>query len=342
MVSIEENISLSAYTTFKTGGRARFFAEVKNDTDMAAALSFARKRNLPIFVLGGGSNILIGDGGFPGLVIAIKFKSISFEPINDSRERLVVGAGENWDDVVLVAVERGLWGIENLSGIPGTVGGAVVGNIGAYGEEVKDTLDFVKAYQEETGTEKIFSASELSLSYRSSFFKSPEGRKYILVSAAFQLSKKRNPKLEYKDLAERFSGNVVAEIKEIREAVIAIRKLKLPDWKSVPTAGSYFKNPFVTEAVYQSLLARFPDMPVPRKEGGMIKISAAWLIDKVCGLKGFRSGTVSTHEKQALVVIADLGATSKEIRAFGDMLSKKVFDVTSIMLEPEVEFVGTF
>ncbi len=342
MLSIQENNLLSTYTTFKTGGPARFFAEVSNDTEMVSAISFARKRDLPVFFLGSGSNSLVSDRGFLGLVIKVMYRGVSCEPISDSRIRLLVGAGEVWDDVVSFSVKKGLWGIENLSGIPGTVGGAVVGNIGAYGEEVKDTLDFVTTYDCLTGEEKIFSANEISLSYRSSFFKSKEGRRYVVVSAAFQLSTKGKPSIEYKDLALYFREKTPSSIEEVREAVLSIRAAKLPDWRQVPTVGSYFKNPRVTSSVYETLKVRFPEIPPARNEEGVVKISAAWLLDKVCGLKGFTLGNVSTHDRQALVVITNGKATSKEIFMFGEMISKKVFDATGIILEREVELIGDF
>lgn len=342
MISIEENISISEYTTFKTGGPARFFTEVSNDTDIVSAISFARERNLSFLFLGGGSNILVADSGFDGLVIKLNYKGISIESISDSRIRISVGSGETWDDVVAYSVKHGLWGIENMSGIPGTVGGAVVGNIGAYGQEIKDSLDYVKTYNCKTGEEKVFSASELSLSYRSSYFKSEEGKHYVVVSAAFQLSTKKLPIIEYKDLNVFFKGIAPAEPKDVREAVLSIRSKKLPDWRKVRTAGSYFKNPRITSATYESLKSSFPEIPQARNESGLFKISAAWLLDKVCGFKGFTLGNVSTYENQALVIVASSEATSKEIRAFGELLAKKVLDKTNIILEPEVEFVGKF
>lgn len=342
MISIEENILLSKYTTFKTGGPARFFTEVSNDTDIVSAISFAREQNLPFLFLGGGSNILVADSGFNGLVIKLNYKGISANLISDSRVRILVGSGEVWDDVVDYSVKDNLWGIENLSGIPGTVGGAVVGNIGAYGQEIKDSLDFVKTYNCKTGEERVFSASELSLSYRSSFFKSEEGKHYVVVSAAFQLSRKNCPIIEYKDLNLFFKGIVPAEAKNVRDAVLSIRSKKLPDWRKVQTAGSYFKNPRITSDVYEILKSSFPEIPQARNDAGLLKISAAWLLDKVCGFKGFKLGNVSTYENQALVIIASGDATSKEIRSFGELLAKKVLDKTNIILEPEVEFVGKF
>lgn len=342
MFSIKEDIVLSPFTTFRTGGPARFFVEVSNDIEMASAVSFAQKQGLSLFFLGGGSNSLVSDQGFLGLVIKLRYIGLQYEFVSDSFVRLVVGAGEVWDDVVSFSVEKGFWGIENLSGIPGTVGGAVVGNIGAYGEEIKDTLDSVTTYDCQTGEKKIFSAREISLSYRSSFFKSKEGRRYVIVSATFQLRVKGAPSIAYKDLALYFDKKIPSSIHEVREAVLSIRTAKLPDWRQVPTVGSYFKNPRVTDKVYELLKVRFPEIPPARIEEGMIKVSAAWLLDKVCGLKGFTVGNVSTHARQALVVITNGKASSKEIFMFGEMLSKKVFDATGIVLEREVELVGNF
>lgn len=337
-----EHEPLSRHTAFRVGGPARFFVEVENEKDLGEAVMFAREKNIPLFLLGRGSNILVGDKGFPGLVIQLSLSGFSFSKEEKGCVRATAFSGSIWDEFVAESAARKLWGIENMSWIPGTVGAAVVGNIGAYGEEVKDTIESVVAVSAETGEKIVFKKNDLDFLYRSSFFKTPKGRPYIVVSATFLLSTKPAPVLSYKDVKEYFKDRIPEMPEEVREAVIAIRTAKLPDWRVTPTAGSYFKNPYIEEAVYEKLKTEFSDLPAPRKENGMIKMSAAWLIDRVCGLKGFTKGDVSTHDRQALVIVNRGRATARDIRAFGDMIAKTVFEKTGITLEPEVEFVGEF
>lgn len=338
---IKENVSLKEYTTFKIGGNARYFSEVHNIEELNAAVNFAKQNLLPHFVLGGGSNVLVGDGVFPGLVLKMNVTTCSFVDSPEEEVMVTAGAGVVLDDLIEKCVLKNVWGLENLSHIPGSVGATPVQNVGAYGVEVCDVISVVHTYDVTSHVEKDFKKNECAFSYRDSFFKTSEGKNYIVTGVTFTLKKNRTPKIVYADLANFFSTKKTEEISlsEIRAAVIAVRAQKFPDWTIVGTAGSFFKNPIVLKEDGEKLLAKFPALPVYELDSTRVKCSLGYILDKVCGLKGYREGKVRLYEKQALVVVAERGATAQDIMRFTSVVAEKVFEKTGIKIEPEVQFV---
>lgn len=360
-MNIEENISLSQFTTMNVGGNARFFARVKDVDDLKSAIIFAREKSLPIFILGGGSNTLVSGNGFPGLVIKIEIKGISYEA-----ERVTAGAGEVWDDVARDAVAHNLWGIENLSLVPGTVGGAVVQNIGAYGVEARETIFSVEAFDIEEIKIKIFLRDECEFGYRESIFK--KNKNLVVMRATLNLSQNGTPLTDYEDVKRYFGENGITEPKlaEVREAIVAIRTKKMPV-SPVGTAGSFFKNPVVSAQKYESLINEFPEIkayaqgditgyniPCARSEiqtpclcfshslgDNTYKLSAAWLIDHVGKWRGVRRGDAGVHEKQALILVNYGTASADEILSLAQEIKNDIKEKTGVTLEEEVVVLRT-
>lgn len=336
-----ENVSLKDFTTFRTGGLARYFCHVRSEADLKEAVLFAREKSLPFVVLGGGSNVLVSDEGYSGVVIKLEIGGINFRERENGITYVTAGAGENWDAFVAATVVRGLIGLENLSLIPGTVGAAPVQNIGAYGREAKDTIAEVEAFDTETFEIKKFSAEECLFGYRDSFFKTSEGKKYIITRVTFALHKNGALKTDYKDVQEYFlKNNITApRVIDVRNAVVSIRTAKLPDVREYGTAGSFFKNPVIQNMLAESLKEKYADMPIYSTEHEMKKIPAGWLLDRVCGLKGIEAGRVGTYKNQALVIVNYGGATTAEILDFARSLQEEVKNKTEIVLEFEVQIV---
>jgi UDP-N-acetylmuramate dehydrogenase len=333
-----ERESLAPHTTFKIGGEARHLARVSSVEEAREAIAFAHGRALRIFVLGGGSNLLASDAGFDGLVI--KNEIMGIEARVDGDDALVsVGAGEPWDGFVAYCVEKGLWGVENLSAIPGTVGAAPVQNIGAYGVEVKDLVVSVGTIDMRTGEARTFTNAECDFSYRESFFKTEEGRSFMIASVLFRLSAKPRPNLSYRDVNEYFikKGVATPTIGEIRAAVTEIRAGKFPSLDEVGTAGSFWKNPIIPAAEFARLKAAFPLVPSFPAPEGMAKVPLAWILDHACGLKGHKVGKVGLYKNQPLVLYAEKGATSGEVEAFATAIERAVREKTGIAIEREVK-----
>lgn len=335
-MKIEKDKSLKEMTTFKIGGRAQFFCAVQSESDLEEAVKFAKENSLQFFVLGGGSNILISDKGFEGLVIKMEMMGIEF-----AGEKVNVKAGEDWDNFVNETVKRGLYGLENLSLIPGTVGAAPVQNIGAYGSEVKDTIESVRVFDTMKGEFRDFSNSECQFEYRNSIFKRKDNP-FIIVSVTFVLKKNGQVNIDYKDLQEYFllKNNFKPSLTEVREAVISIRTAKLPDVRNVGTAGSFFKNPFLLHAQANELKKKYPELPIYTFNDESVKVSLAWILDKVCGYKGATKGNVGTYKNQALVLVNNGNATAEEIKEFAHEIKRVVKEKTAIDIEEEVQYVG--
>ncbi|MFA6294935.1 MAG: UDP-N-acetylmuramate dehydrogenase [Candidatus Paceibacterota bacterium] len=338
---IQENISLAQYTTFRIGGPARYFCVVTNEDELAEAVTFAKDKKLNILVIGGGSNLLISDGGFNGLVIKIEIKGVKEHGMQDmDYELITAGAGEDWDELVEKLVNKSLYGLENLSSIPGTVGASPVQNIGAYGVEVSSVISSVHALDKKTMKFVELSNTDCHFSYRNSLFKEEKGR-FIITGVTYKLSRKGGVNIEYRDLKEYF-GNKVTDSPspiEVRQAIVEIRKNKLPDWRKFGTAGSFFKNPIITIEQFEQLKGKYPEIPGYLEADGRVKISLGWVLDKLCDVKGFTIGNVGTYEKQALVIVAKSGATASEVLAFSNELIHRVKDKTGIDIEGEVEWV---
>lgn len=333
-IFIKEHIPLAPMTTMRVGGNARFLARVKSLADLRSAVAFARSRNLPIFVLGGGSNMLVPSKGFPGLVLKIEFKGISYEE-NGSSIQVIAGAGEVWDDVVRDVVKRGLWGIENLSLIPGTIGGAVVQNIGAYGIEARDTIAWVEAFDMQIMKIKKFSRDECKFGYRESIFK--KNSNLIVVRAALDLTHEGIPHIEYQDVKTFFTEKKITEptLADVRNAVVAIRTAKMPA-PPLGTAGSFFKNPVVSGEELERLKLAFPEIKAYPQGDGTVKLSAAWLLDKVGKWNGFRRGDAGVYEHQALVLVNYGNATTENILSLAQEMKNVIKEKTNVVLEEEV------
>ena len=339
---IEENILLKNHTTLRAGGPARFFTTVKNVSELSKTISWANGKNVPFLIIGGGSNILfVGD--FPGLVIKMGMKGIIFEQeaVSDNTIRVVASAGESWDDFVKTTVERGLWGLENLSYIPGTVGAAPIQNIGAYGQQVSNLIEYVEVFYKDDMTIKKISNIDCKFSYRMSIFKKAKGKQFIVTKVSFLLSKNKLPILSYVDVKNYFNrrDENLLSVQEIRDAIIEIRKRKLPEVEELASAGSFFKNPVVDSAFLKSLKNMFPDIPHSSSGADKYKLSAAYLIEHIGRWKGRRVGDAGVYDKHALVLVNHGNATAEEIFSLASLIRDDIKKKTGISLEFEVEII---
>jgi UDP-N-acetylmuramate dehydrogenase len=330
--SVEQQVPLAPKTTLKTGGKALYYTEVTNIEELEKAVSFAEAERLPFCVLAGGSNMLVADSGYQGLVLQVQLLGRSYLSRDTDTTELTVGAGEILDDVISETVARGLWGLENLSHIPGSVGATPVQNVGAYGVEVADVISQVTVFNTDTKKISTLSNHDCHFSYRHSRFK--ENKNLIIVAVTFVLSTKPNPKVSYADLAKLPQRPLTPQ--HLRDAVIEIRSGKFPDWTVVGTAGSFFKNPIITHTEAVALLQRYPEIPTYPVGETMVKVSLGYILDKICGLKGFAIDSVRLYEKQALVLVSEAGATTSDIKNFKKIISDKVFLKTSLRIEQEV------
>jgi UDP-N-acetylmuramate dehydrogenase len=330
-MNVEENVPLSQFTTFHLGGPAKFFIRASSIDELREALNWVRTRNLETLILGGGSNLLVSDAGFDGAVI-----SIGIDGIEQDGEMLIAGAGHSWDKLVEYAIKENLWGIENLSGIPGTVGGAVVQGIGAYGAAVGQTLAWCEALDPSSGEVVRMNNQECAFDYRDSAFKHTD---LIVVRVAFALSRTPRPQTLYKDVAELFKDSAPT-LEALRAAILSIRKGKFPDLKVEGTAGSFFKNPILPMAAADVLKATFPDMPtfaMPETTG--VKIPLAWLIDKALNLKSSSVGGARLFEHQSLVIVAKEGASADDVKKLSSLVKKTVQEKLKIKIEEEVKIL---
>lgn len=341
-MQILKNYDLKNLNTFGVPAFARLFVEIENEAELQKLFDTREfKENKKIF-LGGGSNVLFTKD-FDGMVVLNKLKGI--EILNEDSDSVTIHSmsGVVWHNLVIFAVERGYWGIENLAFIPGTVGAAPMQNIGAYGAELKNVLENVEAYEIESGKKKIFTKEECEFGYRDSIFKNKLKEKYFILAITLKLSKIEQKNISYKILAEHLEKNKV-EVKgskDISMAVTSIRKNRLPDPNVIGNAGSFFKNVFLSKEKdkerIQKLLADFPTMPY-FDEGEMIKIPSAWLIEE-CRWKGKRAGNAGVHEHHALVLVNHGGATGDEMKSLAEQIITSVFDKFGLLLEPEVNLI---
>ncbi len=329
---------LAPHTTFHIGGRARFLIEALTQKDIDDAVAFSHERRLPLYPLGGGSNVLVPDRGVEGVVLRVMLSDSAFE--NDGDDRLLVaGAGTPWDTVIDAVGAQGIFGIENLAGIPGTLGGAAVQNIGAYGAEFANVFEYADTINSVTGAHRRVTRVEASFAYRRSFFK--KHRELVITQVALRFNPNATPNISYPDLARKHaSGESLATPMEIAQAVRAIRAQKFPQSAEEGTAGSFFKNPIISNELSDSLVKRFPDLPLFPQEDNRTKISLAWLLDHALSLKGYTAGRVRLYERQPLIVVARAGASAADVDAFARDIAERVFKMTGIMLEREVETFG--
>ena len=352
-VDILENQALASYTTLGVGGSARFLIEAVDESQVFAGMDFALSKGLPVFILGGGSNILASDAGFPGLVIRVALRGIVSKP--ELGPGVVdVGAGENWDRFVSWAVERDLAGIECLSGIPGTAGGTPVQNVGAYGQEVGEVISSVRVIDRESFSIRELGAAECRFSYRASLFNTIGRDRYIVLAIRFRLLPRGDPRIEYADL-KRFFFRLTKcpSLAETREAVLRIRASKgmllEPDCPDSRSAGSFFKNPVVTGKAAAEIeetargrghLHPSDAIPVFRAPGDMVKLSAAWLIENSGFHKGYAHGRAGLSSKHVLALVNLGGATAAEIMELASVVRAGVKERFGVELCLEPVLVG--
>ena len=340
-MEIQHSVSLQKYTTFQTGGFARLFCVVHTVQELQEAVRYAKQNNEPWYILGGGSNVLVSSAGFDGLVIQMSIQGIRIEK-KENMAHVHVGAGMLWDELVAHTVEQGLYGLENLSLIPGTVGASPVQNIGAYGAEVKDTIHTVTVYDTHTDEVRILTNEECAFGYRDSIFKKDTYKHYVVTEVCFTLQEHGVLKTSYKDIEQYFERTKEEiTLQSLRLAIMHIRTEKLPSLVQYGTAGSFFKNPLIERAHALVLQKKYTQLPLYEVGSpDYVKVSAAFLIDVCAGMKGVRVGNVGTYSKQALVLVNYGGATGEEVYAFSEAVIQKVHEVTSVTLEREVQMLG--
>jgi len=330
-MKIQEYVDIKQYSTLKVGGQFRYLTVVSEVLDLKEACTFAKENNLKILILGYGSNIVFSDGILE--VLAIK---------NDSKDYvdIKVGAGEIWDDIVSRTVDMGLSGFELLSSIPGTVGAGPVQNIGAYGSEIKDTLIEVEVYGIETNMVSNISNVDCKFGYRDSIFKNEMKGKYIITAVHYRLSKSIKLIPDYPGVQKYLEENNIntPTLKQIRNAIISIRKEKLPNPIETPNVGSFFKNPIVLNEVAYRIIEEFPNAKFFALKDDLTKIPAGWLIENA-GLKGESFGAVSIYDKNALVLVNNGGANCEDILKARDEIVRIVNDKFGIILEQEPETI---
>jgi UDP-N-acetylmuramate dehydrogenase len=351
---ILENISLAPSTTFGIGGPARWFVEAASEQEVAEAAEWARRQGVPLFVLGGGSNLLVSDRGFAGLVLHVGLKGIERDG-----ELFRVGAGEAWDDCIKQTIELDCAGLECLAGIPGTVGGTPVQNVGAYGQEIASVIERVRAFDLETQEFAEIQNAECGFAYRTSRFNSADRDRFVVTRVDYRLKPGGAPTLRYAELQRATESNRSRgggqcgepSLKEVAEAVRQIRRSKgmlLVDGDSdCRSAGSFFKNPVVSGELFQEIAARgaakepprFPAGPGP-ENAGRVKIPAAWLIEQAGFAKGYTMGNAGISTRHTLALINCGGATANEILALAEKIRAAVAERFGIRLEMEPEMVG--
>ena len=347
-MEIQENVALAPLTTLQVGGPARYFVEAVTGDEVREAVRFSKAHDAPLFVLGGGSNLVVSDRGWPGLVLKVAIAGIQHQH-GHGVAYFEVGAGEVWDDLVALAVLHQCAGIECLSGIPGSVGGTPVQNVGAYGQEVAGTIESVQALDLKTGDEVELSQQECGFRYRTSIFNTSERGRYVILRVRYELTPHGHPKLMYADLKKYFAKHEgEPTLAEIRDAVRQIRASKGmlitpgdPDSRSV---GSFFKNPVLTAeqlaALKERAVARGLEVPSYPALDAEHKVSAAWLVENSGFMKGYEFGRAGISSKHALALVNRSGASAAEIVALKDRVQEKVAATWQVRLEPEPVFVG--
>jgi UDP-N-acetylmuramate dehydrogenase len=342
---IEENRILAPFTTFGIGGPARWFVQAQSEADILEASAWAHEQNVPLFVLGGGSNVLIADAGFNGLVLHIAIKGIEEQDVGDDRVLIRAAAGEDWCELVQRAVEENCAGIECLAGIPGTVGGTPVQNVGAYGQEVSSVISSVRAFDLKERRMVELDAEQCGFSYRRSRFNTTDSGRFVVTRVDYQLVRGGAPTLKYPDLQRAFPSGSTPALAEVAEAVRCIRQSKgmvlvdcEPDCRS---AGSFFKNPIIHEDHANRIEFNTRQSP-PRFPAGpeKVKIPAAWLIEQAGFPRGFTIGNAGISTKHTLALVNRDGATASEILALAAEIRSAVEKRFGVVLQPEPVFVG--
>jgi UDP-N-acetylmuramate dehydrogenase len=348
---LQENISLAPLTTLRIGGPARFFVEAQSISDVQQAMAFSQSRDLPLFILGGGSNLVVADRGWAGLVLKVAIPGIEQRSGNDEEGRVLfdVGAGESWDRFVSQAVMARCAGVECMSGIPGSVGGTPVQNVGAYGQEVSETIESVQVFDLKDAQVRELCSEACGFTYRSSIFNTTERGRFVILNVAYALTPGGEPHLEYADLKRHFEGRESRpNLAETREAVRHIRARKGmlivagdPDCQS---AGSFFKNPVVSESQHKDMQKRakakrltLPTYPALERNR---KVSAAWLVEKSGFARGYGFGRVGISSKHALAIVNRGGATAAEVLALKEQIQQRVEEIWGVKLQTEPVMMG--
>ncbi|MDR3268948.1 MAG: UDP-N-acetylmuramate dehydrogenase [Tannerella sp.] len=335
---IEPDFSLEDYNTFHLPVRARWFMEYADEAELERILRDEYFHELSSLHIGGGSNLLFLND-FNGIILHSAIKGITPVKETDEAVWLRVGAAEVWDDVVAYAAGKGWCGIENLSLIPGETGAAAVQNIGAYGAEIKDVVDTVEAYNPSTFAKQLFAKEDCKYGYRDSFFKEESHDPYIITYVTLRLMKQALFNLAYGNLNEALASSAPLTPAKVREAVVRIRREKLPAPEELGNAGSFFVNPVVSQEHFDRLKREYPSLPSYPAKDGHVKIPAGWLIEQ-CGLKGKRAGAVGVYAHQALVIVNYGGATGNEIALFAEHIRDTVNRRFNVLLTPEVRYIG--
>lgn len=336
-MEVREHVSLKELTTLKVGGDAPLVVILDTPDDIGTALTLVRERGLSFVVLGEGSNVLPPDEGYSGAVLLMRIPGITFT--EEGEDTLVqAGAGVSWDALVNTVATEGLWGIENLAGIPGTVGAAPVQNIGAYGMELEHTLERVDAYDTRTATPATFDRTACGFGYRDSRFKHEPW--LVITSVVFRLTRSGSPRIGYADLRTAHEqGDDLTTPKAIGESVRQIRARKFPDRSLFGTAGSFFKNPVVSDETFGTLAKRYgalPSFPM----GSQVKIPLAYILDKILGLRGYRHERAFLFGNQPLVLVAEQDATAHDVEVLACDIERKVCEATGIVIEREVRMIA--
>ena len=342
--TIQENISLAEFTTFKIGGKARLFVRATGETEIIEALEFAEQNDLNIFILGGGSNVLIADEGFDGLVLQISLKGISALTEKDETVYVTAQAGEDWDEFVAFCIKNNLAGVECLSGIPGFVGGTPVQNVGAYGQEVSETIESVRVFDRKSKEILELTNADCKFAYRTSIFNTTEKNRFVVLAVKYALKKNGAPKIVYKDL-QIFFGDKKSTLTETRQAVLKIRsdKSMVINSKDINTksAGSFFKNPLVSKEKYAEMCVSWGDViPNYVVDAETLKIPAAWLIEKSGFQKGYVKGNAGLSTKHTLAIVNLGNASANDVLALKKEIQMQVKKRFEVDLKPEPIFVG--
>lgn len=333
---IVENQSLQAYNTFGVDAKARYFTVLNHHDDVLPLVQWLQQHPMPYLLVGGGSNMLFVND-YQGLVIHIAFMGKQVVTEDAEATYIRAAAGENWHQFVLWTIAQGYAGLENLSLIPGTVGAAPVQNIGAYGVELTDCFSDLQAVDLQTGEWRVFSKEECQFAYRDSYFKSVAQGRYLIVAVTFRLPKQPQWKTHYAGIADQLAERT-PNASLISDIVVRIRQSKLPDPNQLGNAGSFFKNPVLTQKEWLALKARFADLPAYKQADGRYKTSAGWLIDQ-CDWKGHQQGDAGIYEQHALVLVNHGLATGEELWLLAQQIIASVQQKFAITLEPEPNII---
>jgi UDP-N-acetylmuramate dehydrogenase len=341
-MDIKSNISLASYSTMGLGGPAKFLVELSDRLQIPRVVEWAQKQNLPILMIGMGSNIVWSDEGYPGLVIVNKIKKYEVYQEDETNYYVTVGGGENWDEVVEQTVNTSLSGIEALSLIPGTAGATPYQNVGAYGQEISQTLTTIEAYDTQTNNFVNISAADCEFGYRTSRFKTTDKGRFFITSLTFHLMKMNPMPPFYGSLQSYLEQSGITQYTPlvIRDAVIAIRSSKLPDPALVKNCGSFFANPIISEDDFRTLQEQYPMIPHWPREDGTVKLSAAWLIEQV----GFKDNHdeetgMATWPTQPLVLVNEHASSSSDVVRYRQKIADSVQGKFGISMEQEPEFI---